>query len=247
MSRRLQREHRCVQGGCGVAEIEEHRVKRAFDFILASLALVISTPLWALFALAIKLDDGGPVLYRQRRWGRNKSPILILKFRTMVVDAEHRFEARQAEENDARVTRVGRFLRSTSLDEMPQILSIWKGEMSWVGPRALRINELQINETNGHVPDEQIPGFDLRCRVRPGLTGLAQIYAPRDVPRSHKFRYDALYIRKRSFWLDSKLITLSVWITMRAKWESRHDKVPRRRTQARRDGAESEYGVTGRA
>jgi len=200
----------------------------------------VSVPLWAAFALAIKLDDGGPVVYRQRRWGRDKCPILVLKFRTMAEDVERRFENRQAEENDPRITRVGRFLRATSLDEMPQILSIWRGEMSWVGPRALRINELQINETNGHVPDEQIPGFDLRCRVRPGLTGLAQIYASRDVPRSNKFRYDALYIRKRGLWLDTKLISLSVWITLRGKWESRHGKVVRRRIRPWRHGAGSE-------
>jgi len=156
----------------------------------------VSVPLWAAFALAIKLDDGGPVVYRQRRWGRDKCPILVLKFRTMTEDAERRFENRQAEENDPRITRVGRFLRATSLDEMPRS-SASGGAMSRVGPRALRINELQINETNGHVPDEQIPGFDLRCRVRPGLTGLAQIYASRDVPRSNKFRYDALYPKVR--------------------------------------------------
>ena len=223
-------------GDPGLLEIEEPRFKRAFDFVLASLALTVSAPLWAAFALAIKLDDGGPVLYRQRRWGRYKRPILVHKFRTMVADAERRFGNRQAEENDPRITRVGHFLRATSLDEMPQILSIWKGEMSWVGPRALPIDELQINETNGHVPDEQIPGFNLRCRVRPGLTGLAQIYASRDVPRWQKFRYDALYVRSRSLWLDVKLISISVWITLRAKWESRHDKVasePRPRRQAR--------------
>lgn len=206
--------------------MKEPRFKRAFDFVLASLALAISAPLWVIFALAIKLDDGGPVLYRQRRWGRYKCPIHIHKFRTMVTDAERRFGNRQAEDNDQRITRIGRFLRATSLDEMPQILSIWKGEMSWVGPRALPINEIQINEANGHVPDDQIPGFNLRCRVLPGLTGLAQTYAPRDVPRLHKFRYDALYIRNRSLWLDVKLIALSVWITLRGK--SRHRKVASR-------------------
>jgi lipopolysaccharide/colanic/teichoic acid biosynthesis glycosyltransferase len=197
--------------------LNEPRFKRAFDFVLASLALALSAPLWVIIALAIKLDDGGPVLYLQRRWGRYKCPIHIHKFRTMVTDAERRFGNRQAEDNDPRITRVGRFLRATSLDEMPQILSIWKGEMSWVGPRALPINEIQINETNGHVPDDQIPGFNLRCCVLPGLTGLAQTYAPRDVPRLHKFRYDALYIRNRSLWLDVRLIALSVWITLRGK------------------------------
>ena len=95
----------------------------------------------------------------------------------------------QADEHDPRITRVGRLLRATSLDELPQLLNIWRGEMSWVGPRALPINERQLNET-GTVSDDAIPGFGLRCAVRPGLTGIAQIYAPRDVARYQKFRTD---------------------------------------------------------
>jgi len=102
----------------------------------------------------------------------------MYKFRMMIVNADGKFGRFQAIENDPRITRVGKFLRATSLDEMPQILNIWKGEMSWVGPRALPINEVQVKEENGSLPDEEIPGFDLRCRVRPGLTGMAQVYAP---------------------------------------------------------------------
>jgi len=90
----------------------------------------------------------------------------VYKFRTMVVDADEKFGAVQANEDDARITRVGRFLRATSLDEMPQILNIWSGDMSWVGPRALPINEIQTKEENGHFPDDAIPGFDLQCKVR---------------------------------------------------------------------------------
>ncbi len=169
----------------------------------------------------MKIEDRGPVLYRQKRWGKNKKTVKVYKFRTMVVNADEKFGRFQALENDPRITRVGKFLRATSLDEMPQILNIWKGEMSWVGPRALPINEVQVKEENGYLPDEEIPGFDLRCRVRPGLTGMAQVYAPRDVPRRHKFRYDLIYIQNQSFWLDLKLIFLSLWITLRGKWESR--------------------------
>jgi len=142
----------------------------------------------------------------------------------MVVDADKKFGNTQAHENDPRITRVGRFLRATSLDEMPQILNIWKGDMSWVGPRALPMNEVQAKEENGYIPDEAIPGFDLRCKVTPGLTGLAQIYAPRDVPRRHKFKYDLIYINNQSFLLDLKLILLSFWITFRGKWEHRGKK-----------------------
>lgn len=198
-----------------------YRMKRGFDFLLASLAIVVSLPLWLVFGLAIKLEDRGPILYRQKRWGKDKRPIQVYKFRTMVVDADKRFGSIQARQDDPRITRVGRVLRATGLDEMPQILNIWKGEMSWVGPRALPMNEVQVNEREGHIPDELIPGFDIRCRVRPGLTGLAQVYAPRDVPRRHKFKYDVVYVRNQSFWLDLKLIALSFWITFRGAWESR--------------------------
>jgi len=201
--------------------ISEYPLKRSLDFIVASLALIISSALWLIFAVAIKIEDRGPVFYRQKRWGKNKNTVKVYKFRTMVVNADEKFGRFQALENDPRITRVGRFLRATSLDEMPQILNIWKGEMSWVGPRALPINEVQVKEENGYLPDEEIPGFDLRCRVRPGLTGMAQVYAPRDVPRRHKFRYDLIYIQNQSFWLDLKLIFLSLWITLRGKWESR--------------------------
>jgi len=201
--------------------IAEYPLKRICDFLLASLALLISVPLWVVFAIAIKLEDGGLVFYRQKRWGKDKRPIDVLKFRTMVPDADRRFGAVQAQENDPRVTRVGRFLRATSLDEMPQILNIWRGEMSWVGPRALPINEIQVREEKGYVPDEAVPGFDLRCKVRPGLTGIAQVFAPRDVPRRHKFRYDLIYIQNQSLCLDVKLIALSFWITFRGTWERR--------------------------
>ncbi len=202
----------------------EYPLKWVCDFALASIALLISLPLWVLFAIAIKVEDGGPVFYRQRRWGKDKRRIAVYKFRTMVVDADKRFGVVQAQENDPRITRVGRLLRATSLDEIPQLLNIWKGEMSWVGPRALPINEVQVREGRERVPDEAIPGFDLRCSLRPGLTGLAQVYAPRDVPRRHKFRYDLIYIRNQSLCLDAKLVALSLWITLRGTWERRGKK-----------------------
>lgn len=201
--------------------ISEYPLKRWFDFIFASIGLVVSLPLWLMIGLAIKIEDGGPLLFPQKRWGKDKQPINVYKFRTMVVDANEKFGLLQAQENDPRITYVGKLLRATSLDEMPQLLNIWKGEMSWVGPRALPINEVQIREANGDLPDEAIPGFELRCKVRPGLTGMAQVYAPRDVPRRHKFRYDLIYIQHQNFWLDLKLIALSFWITFRGKWENR--------------------------
>lgn len=205
--------------------ISTYPLKRGFDFILALLALMISFPLWFIFAIAIKIEGGGPILYSQKRWGKGKKPIRVYKFRTMIVDADQKIGPIQAQENDSRITYVGKLLRATSLDELPQILNILRGEMSWVGPRALPLNEVQIKEGNGYVPDDEIPGFELRCKVRPGLTGMAQVYAPRDVPRRHKFRYDLMYIQNESLWLDLKLIALSLWITFRGRWEDRGRKL----------------------
>jgi lipopolysaccharide/colanic/teichoic acid biosynthesis glycosyltransferase len=198
--------------------IKEPLLKRPFDACLAGLGLLLSAPLWGLVALAIKLEDGGPVFFKQERWGRGKRPMLVYKFRTMVPNAARTV---QATKDDPRITRVGRALRATAFDEIPQLLNIWRGDMSFVGPRALPMNERQAQEDNGDLPDEQIPGFEERLRVRPGLTGIAQIWAPRDVPRRHKFKYDLLYLKKQSFWLDMKLIVLSFWITFRGRWEAR--------------------------
>jgi len=139
----------------------------------------------------------------------------------MVHDAERLTGPRQASEDDPRVTRVGRLLRASALDELPQLWNIFRGDMSFVGPRALRPEEIDVNGAGVAVPLHQIPGFDERVSVPPGLTGVAQIYAPRDISRRQKFRLDRLYIRRRSFLLDVKLILLSFWITVRGSWESR--------------------------
>lgn len=210
--------------GLGHAPVREYRFKRVFDVVLSTLGLLVSFPLWLLIACGIKLEDGGHVFYLQDRWGRHKKPFRVCKFRSMVVDADKRFGAYQASEDDPRFTRVGRFLRATSLDELPQLLNIWRGEMSWVGPRALPINEGQLNDRSD-VSDDAIPGFDLRCSVRPGLTGVAQVFAPRDVPRHQKFRYDSFYVKRQSLGFDVKLILLSFWITFRLRWEHRGPKI----------------------
>ena len=203
--------------------VEEYAFKRVIDVALASAALIVAAPLWVLIALAIKLEDRGPIFFTQARWGRDRRAFRVYKFRSMVADADSRV---QAGRGDDRITRVGRLLRKTSLDELPQLINIWRGEMSWVGPRALPINERQRNEAVT-IPDSAIPGFDLRCAVRPGLTGIAQIFAPRDVPRRKKFRYDAFYIRRQSAWLDVRLIAISVWISLRLHWEDRGRRVGR--------------------
>jgi len=180
--------------------------------------------LWAIISLAIKLEDGGPVFYAQERVGEGGKRFRSWKFRSMVPDSDQRFGPLQAGENDHRVTRVGRVLRATAIDELPQLWNILRGDMSFVGPRALLPEEIEVNGNGELIPLEKIPGYDARHQVRPGLTGLAQVYAPRDIPRRHKFKYDLLYIKKQTLWLDLKLIALSFWITARGKWEHRGKK-----------------------
>ena len=206
----------------------EYTLKRVMDFALASVGLLVAAPVGLAIAAAIKLEDRGPVFYVQDRWGRHKRSFKVYKFRSMVPDADAKFGAIQAQEHDPRFTRVGRVLRATSLDELPQLLNIWRGQMSWVGPRALPINERQAKDRD-EVLDDAIEGFDIRCSVRPGLTGIAQIFAPRDVARRHKFRYDRFYIERQSFWLDVKLIVVSCWISAKLRWEKRDRKVRGRR------------------
>lgn len=196
-------------------------LKRVFDASLAAGGLVVSAPLWAVFAAAIKLEDGGPIFYRQARVGLGGRRFDALKFRSMRPDAEKTTGAIQAREADPRVTRIGRFMRATAMDELPQLVNILRGDMSFVGPRALRPGEIEAG-ANGRLERlEDVPGFEHRIRVRPGLTGLAQVYAPRDVPRRNKFKYDRLYVERRSACLDVRLILLSFWISLLGTWEVR--------------------------
>jgi rhamnosyl/mannosyltransferase len=198
--------------------------KRALDVTLSGAGLVASSPLWALIALLIKLEDSGPVFYRQERSGLNGVPFDVHKFRSMIPDAEAHVGAVQASEHDPRVTRVGRVLRATAMDELPQLWNIFVGDMSFTGPRALRPGEIEVGGRGVEEKLEDVPGFAERSSVRPGLTGIAQIYAPRDISRRWKFRYDLLYVRRQSLWLDVRLILLSFWITFRGSWEVRGQK-----------------------
>jgi len=191
---------------------------------LATIMLICSAPVWLIIAITIKLEDGGPVFYRQERWGRGGTRFRVRKFRTMIADSDKRYGILQAREHDHRITRVGKFLRATGMDELPQILSIWKGDMSFVGPRALAVGETLDDGKGNRISYEQIPGFYERLGVRPGLTGIATIYIPKDSSPRKKFRYDLLYIRNLSFGLDLGLIILSFWISFRGKWETRGKK-----------------------
>jgi len=199
--------------------------KRALDVALAGTGLIVSSPLWAVLALAIKWEDGGPVFFSQERSGEGGRVFRVWKFRSMITDAEKHVGAIQAIEDDPRVTNIGRIMRATAMDELPQLWSIFIGDMSFVGPRALRPGEIEVLGDGRLEALEEVPGYQHRARVRPGLTGVAQIYAPRDVPRRYKFRYDRLYVERQSFWLDVRLIATSFWITFRGRWETRDSKL----------------------
>ncbi|MEW6417144.1 MAG: sugar transferase [Nitrospirota bacterium] len=200
-------------------------LKRLFDICLSSIGIIGSSPLWILFSITIMLEDGWPIFYFQERVGKNGRMFRTLKFRSMVLDAEKKTGPVQAVENDPRVTKIGRILRATAMDELPQLINILIGDMSFVGPRALRPEEKEVHGNPDETNIEDIPGYKERLTLRPGLTGIAQVYLPTDALRSEKFKYDLLYIKNQSFLLDLKLIFLSFWITFRGKWESRQKKL----------------------
>jgi lipopolysaccharide/colanic/teichoic acid biosynthesis glycosyltransferase len=200
-------------------------LKRLFDIIVSGAGLVVFAPVAAVIAAAIKLEDGGPVFFTQTRVGKDCRDFQAFKFRSMIVDAERGTGAIQATANDPRVTAVGRILRATAFDELPQLWNIFRGDMSVVGPRPLRPGESDTTAEGVPLPLSAIPGYEARHRVRPGLTGIAQVHAPRDLPRTGKFRYDLIYIRRASLRIDLLLIAQSFWITARGKWEHRGRKV----------------------
>ena len=198
--------------------------KRALDIGFGAAGLIASAPLWVAIAAIVKAYDNGPVFYGQPRVGWHGRTFHVWKFRSMRPDAERETGPLQASANDPRVTPFGRVLRATAMDELPQLWNIFRGDMSVVGPRALRPGEIEARGNGQVVSVEAVPGFAERCSVRPGLTGLAQLYAPRDVSRRSKFRYDRLYVARQSFALDLRLIALSFWISLRGSWEHRERK-----------------------
>ena len=185
-------------------------VKRVFDLISSSLLLLIASPVMVLTALAIKLESAGPVIYRQERVGLGGRSFMCLKFRSMRTDAEKDGVARWATKNDARVTRVGAFIRKMRIDELPQLVSVLKGEMSLVGPRPERpsfVAQLQ----------EQIPFYDIRHSVKPGVTGWAQVRysygaSVEDARRKHQF--DLYYVKNNSLFLDLLVLVETVSVVL---------------------------------
>ncbi len=183
------------------------RVKRLHDVVF-SFGFTLACGIWLfpIIALAIKLDSPGPVFFKQQRVGWKGRKFHCLKFRTMSHNPDACFV--QAQKDDPRVTRVGKFLRKTNLDELPQFINVLKGEMSVVGPRP-HVDELDLLHC------DEVAGYKLRTLVRPGVTGLAQISGCRGETRSirdmeHRIRFDLFYVRNMNFMLDIKIIALTV-------------------------------------
>ena len=179
--------------------------KRTMDILLSSVAMIVAAPVMLVVAAAIKLEDGGPVFYKQKRMTRHGREFEILKFRSMIVDAEKYAGAVLATGDDPRITKVGKFIRATRLDEIPQILNILKGDMSIVGPRPER-------KVIAEEYYKDIPEFEYRLKVRGGLTGYAQIYGKYNTSAYDKLRLDMMYIENYSLMLDIKLIILTLRI-----------------------------------
>ncbi len=186
--------------------------KRVFDLTVIAITYILFFPVWLivwiLVPLAIWLEDRGPVFYAQERVGRGGKHFRVIKFRTMIQDAENLTGQVWAAEDDPRLTRVGKILRRLHLDEIPQVINIVRGEMSLVGPRPERpaLTE-QFNR--------EAPGFSDRLRVRPGIAGLAQVRGSYWTDPVYKLKYDNLYIETMSPWLDLKLLFLAVWVAIK--------------------------------
>lgn len=184
--------------------VSEYWGKRMLDVSMSSLMLLLFSPFMLVIAAAIKLEDGGPVFYRQKRVTKGGRVFDILKFRSMRPDAE-KYGAKACTVNDDRITHVGHIIRATRLDEIPQLINILKGDMSIVGPRPERVEHVEKYTA-------QLPEFAYRLRVRGGLTGYAQIYGKYNTGAEDKLKMDLMYIERQSLLLDLQLIFLTIKI-----------------------------------
>ena len=180
--------------------------KRAFDILMSLAAIIILLPFFAVISVIIRLTSKGPAVFRQERAGKNGQPFVFYKFRTMRCDADP-FGASPKSGDDPRLTKIGKFLREYSLDELPQLFNVLKGNMSIVGPRPLYIS--QMAEWN----DRQ----KKRLFVKPGLTGLAQISGRGELMREEKLELDVRYVETAGFWLDFKIILATIAQVFRRK------------------------------
>ncbi len=183
-------------------EYEERVIKRAWDILFSLLLLILLSPIMLITALLIKLSDGGPVFYRQIRCTKNGREFEILKFRSMVVDAEKSGKAVLATKDDPRITRVGRIIRKCRIDELPQLINVFKGDMSFVGPRPERPEFIEKYM-------EEMPEFSYRMKVRAGITGYAQLYGKYNTKPYDKLKFDLYYIEQFSLGLDIRLMILT--------------------------------------
>ncbi len=174
-------------------------VKRSLDLVLSLLALIVLSPVFLITAIAIKIEDGGPVFYRQERVTLNNKHFMILKFRSMIVDAEKDGKPHPAGEKDDRITRIGRIIRACRIDELPQLVNIIKGDMSIVGPRPERWEHVEKYSA-------EIPEFSLRHKVKGGLTGYAQVYGKYNTNALDKLKLDLHYIANYSLVMDVQII-----------------------------------------
>lgn len=185
--------------------VEQRFFKRLIDLVCALILFVVSSPIMLITAVVVKLYDGGPVLYKQTRCTLNQQEFQILKFRSMRVDAEKDGVARLAAKGDSRITPIGRFIRKVRIDELPQLINIIKGEMSFIGPRPERPEIIEKYL-------EVMPEFAFRTKVKAGLAGYAQVYGKYNTTPYDKLKLDLFYIENYSVWLDIKLMLLTLKI-----------------------------------
>lgn len=190
--------------------IEQRVLKRLIDIVCAVLLLVVTAPFMIVTAVAVKLYDGGPVLYKQVRCTRDMREFQILKFRSMRTDAEKDGVARLAAKNDSRITPIGKFIRKVRIDELPQLFNILSGEMSFIGPRPERPEIIRQYQ-------EDMPEFTFRTKVKAGLAGYAQVYGKYNTTPYDKLKLDLFYIENYSVWLDLKLMLLTLKILFQAE------------------------------
>jgi exopolysaccharide biosynthesis polyprenyl glycosylphosphotransferase len=185
--------------------VEQRFFKRMVDVVCSIILIVVTSPIMLITAIAIRLYDGGPILYKQVRCTRDMKEFKILKFRSMRTDAEKDGVARLAQKNDSRITPIGKFIRKVRIDELPQLFNILKGEMSFIGPRPERPEIIKQYQ-------EEMPEFTFRTKVKAGLAGYAQVYGKYNTTPYDKLKLDLFYIENYSIWLDLKLMLLTLKI-----------------------------------
>ncbi|CEK31310.1 glycosyltransferase [[Clostridium] sordellii] len=180
-------------------------LKRILDIISSLLGLIVAIPIILVIAIIIKVEDNGPVFYSQQRLGKDEKNFFVYKLRSMRVDAEKYGGAQWAQKDDPRITKIGKFIRKTRIDEIPQLFNILKGDMSLIGPRPER-PELTYKF------NKEIPGFIDRLVIKPGLTGLAQVNGGYDISPEEKLKWDIIYIKNRNIFLDISIVFKTIGV-----------------------------------